>query len=57
MPPVTEAGRPPLRLTGRGRVVRALLGGAACLALMMFGQPISVVFFTGVLWFGHLLGA
>lgn len=50
MPPVTEAGRPPLRLTRRGRVVRDLVAGAACLTAALFGQPISVAFFTAVLW-------
>lgn len=46
----------PLRLTRRGRIVRDLTAGAAVLGFAVLAQPISVAFFTAVLWAGQATG-
>lgn len=46
----------PLRLTRRGRIVRDMAAGTGLLGLVVFAQPISVAYFTFVLWFCQITG-
>jgi len=48
--------QPPARLTRRGRIVRDMVAGAGVLGVAVFAQPISVAYFSVVLWFGQLTG-
>jgi hypothetical protein len=52
----TPEDRRPLRLTHRGRAVRAMTLGAAILSLAVFAQPLSEAYFSAVLWLGQLTG-
>lgn len=51
-----QAAAAPLRLTRRGRVLRDLAAGGSILTVALFAQPISVGYFTAVVWLGHVTG-
>lgn len=51
-----RASAAPLRLTRRGRIVRDMVAGGVALGAAVFAQPISVAFFTAVVWTGQVTG-
>ena len=54
--PRHRAPRQPPPLTKRGRIVRDMTAGAAILGAAIAAQPISVAFFTAVVWAGQVTG-
>lgn len=51
-----RATHTPTRLTRRGRIVRDMAAGVVILGATIVAQPVSVAFFTAVVWAGNVSG-